>query len=60
MITSRKAAEVAKEHGLGLSDAAALARLADDETDAHEIAAMFADKAEDVDPAAAIKNLPRL
>lgn len=59
MITSRKAAEVAKEHGLGLPDAAALAKLADTDEEAQELAVMFA-REDDPDPASAVKNLPRL
>jgi hypothetical protein len=41
MITSTEAAAVAKKHGLTLSDAAALARLADSPEEANELGAMF-------------------
>jgi hypothetical protein len=40
-ITSKEAAAAAKKYGLSLSDAAALARLADDVDDADQIAGMF-------------------
>jgi hypothetical protein len=41
MITTKEAAAIAKQHGLTLSDAAALARLANTTEEAEEAAAMF-------------------
>jgi hypothetical protein len=43
VITSKEAATVAKAHKLSLTDAAALARLADSPEEADELAALFAD-----------------
>ena len=45
MITSREAAEAAKKYGLSLTDAAAIARLADTPEEADSLAAMFAPEA---------------
>lgn len=42
MISEREAADIALEHGLGLSDARALHVLASDVEDAHRLAAQFA------------------
>jgi len=58
MITSKEAAQIAKRHGLTLSDANALSRLADSTEEADELAVMFADPAEDGREAA--KDIPRL
>lgn len=57
MVTSRKAAEIAQRHGLSLSDAAALSRLAEDDDECEELAALFADKD---DPRESAKLVPRL
>jgi len=58
-ISSKEAAAVAAKHGLSLSDAAALSRLAESEDEADELAAMFVNR-EDEDPQALAKTLPRL
>jgi hypothetical protein len=44
VITSKQAAEVARRHGLTLSDAAALARLADSPEEADELGALFGEE----------------
>lgn len=41
-ITAKEAGQIARKHGLSLSDAAALAKLADTAQEAHDLAAMFA------------------
>ena len=41
MITTKEAATIAKKHGLGLADAAALQRLANTTEEAEEAAVMF-------------------
>lgn len=58
MITSKEAAEVARKHGLSLTDASALSRLADSTEEADELAAMFADKGDD--PRKLAESVPRL
>lgn len=47
MITTKEAAEVAKKHGLSLTDAAALVRLAESKEEADEVAALFEAEHED-------------
>ena len=58
-LDAKTAAKVAQAHGLGLGDAAALARLADTEDDAAELAAQFAVKPALPDPEELAKHSPR-
>jgi hypothetical protein len=51
MIDSKTAARIAREHGLSLSDAVALAKLAEDEREAEELAELFRRDEEQEDPA---------
>lgn len=46
-IDSKEAAQIAKKHGLSLTDAAALARLAETPEEAEELAALFTGKQEE-------------
>jgi hypothetical protein len=53
VITSKEAAAIAHAHGLSMTDAAALARLADTPAEAEEFATLFATPA---DPVAQVNN----
>jgi pyridoxine 5'-phosphate synthase PdxJ len=58
MIDAKTAAEIAKEHGLTLTDAAALQKLADSKEDAEMLASLFADESE-TDPRKLAQSFPR-
>ncbi len=58
MLDSRTAAKVARAHGLSLTDAAALQRLASSEEEAEALAAMFADESQ-TDPRKLAQSFPR-
>lgn len=49
-ITAKEAAEVAKAHGLTLSDASALSRLAESPAEADLLASMFSGKPATIEP----------
>jgi ribose 5-phosphate isomerase len=57
VITSKEAAEVAHKHGLSLTDASALSRLADSVDEADELAGLFADKDDPKDLAAKVPRI---
>jgi hypothetical protein len=57
-ISSKEACEIAQKHGLSLSDAAALAKLADNTDEADDLAVMF-ERPEDEDPAKLAAKIER-